>query len=964
MTKDQKVAGEFMLNKLDKSEQNEQLLMLLHGPPGTGKTFLIEQLQKMTNVKMRITATSGVAAMSLQGTTIDHFLGRGRGKGRRKKSKLETVRSNLGSETTLLVLDEVSMLGCAKLLELDTTLQKLKKTSAPFGGLDVIIVGDFAQLPPVKQTSLIEAMASSLLLHTPVTEASLKTTALFSRFRKFELQEFVRCKPNSPIASLLRQFRSCLPGIGSFTVEDIKRIGVLDRKTLTDDSEFGDATFLVSTRKEKDAIISFAGKMWAEENNRPLYWWYKRPVSFKGCSEDADNIAQSMHRRCSGAKGYYIQGCGATLKHNIAPSSGYANGTRGRVVGIVHKEGYVLPKGGAGEVIKIDPPEYVIMQVIKEDGTISLVPCKRQVTELDYRRDGKDKTYRCWSNRISLSFAQTVHEVQGRTLDRVIVVLGRHMGRSVGKITWSLLYVALSRVKNLHHIRFFPCGKLNSLECFKHLTKLKPPSRFVKWTKGYHKQLWDPTFLQRKQLDNEKAIELKLGVLGRDRTLEQKMDTLAGYLKGLGYGKLSTLKRGMLQIKLNKHMVRKRLWEETDENIERPYKRRSFRRLCRVATKQKQPKKRKRSDVILESLSDEKSPLREVCLGKCNQKKQKKNKQEERMKVCIKFKESMHKEHKFGICEVADDGNNLFRAFSHQIYGVEGLHGLIRNKCCRYMELYQERYLAIIETEETDIDFSRYLDRMRTLQTRGTETEIVALSEFYGRPVELYEGQTNPRLVTSALVDYDDDRPPIRLSLNDRNVYYSVVTKDHRKTTRVSDVAGVFEDSALFQHAMKLEHNFEIRKMPDDGNCLFSAFAHQVYGDDSLHAIMREKCCDYMELHSEKFSEFIDTDNHYRDFAHYLDTMRTLRTWGDNLEITALSEIYQRRVEVYAQETTPRITLSDSVNYNNELPPIRVSFKNGNHYNSVVAENHNDTILNSQQVGEFEDAVLASLNSL
>ena len=280
------------------------------------------------------------------------------------------------------------------------------------------------------------------------------------------------------------------------------------------------------------------------------------------------------------------------------------------------------------------------------------------------------------------------------------------------------------------------------------------------------------------------------------------------------------------------------------------------------------------------------------------------------------------------------------------------------------MELYQERYLPIIEPEETDIDFSRYLDRMRTLQTRGTEAEIVALSEFYGRPVELYEGQTTPRLVTSALVDYDDDRPPIRLSLNDRNVYYSVVTKDHRKTTMVSDVAGVFEDSALFQHAMKLEHNFEIRKMPDDGNCLFSAFAHQVYGDDSLHAIMREKCCDYMELHSEKFSEFIDTDNHYRDFAHYLDTMRTLRTWGDNLEITALSELYQRRVEVYAQQTTPRITFSDSVNYNNELPPIRVSFKNGNHYNSVVAENHNDTILNSQQVGEFEDAVLASLNSL
>ena len=117
---------------------------------------------------------------------------------------------------------------------------------------------------------------------------------------------------------------------------------------------------------------------------------------------------------------------------------------------------------------------------------------------------------------------------------------------------------------------------------------------------------------------------MKLSVMGRDTTLVQTMDIIAGYLKGLGYGKLSTLKRGMLQIKLNKHMVRKRLWEDTDEIIERPPKRRSYRRLGRVATKQKQAKKRKRSDVFLESLSDEKSPLKEVCLAESKQKKQKK----------------------------------------------------------------------------------------------------------------------------------------------------------------------------------------------------------------------------------------------------------------------------------------------------------------------------------------------------
>ena len=524
-TDSQKIAADYMLDKLDKSSHNEQLLMLLHGPPGTGKTFLIERLQKVTNIKMRITATSGVAAMSLMGVTIDHFMGKGRRKKKKKRSKVEIMRRILG-DATLVVIDEVSMLGCSKLIELDVTLQKLKKNSAPFGGLDMIIVGDYAQLPPVKQTCVIESMVRSTLIHTPTNEMTMKTAALFSRFVKYDLEEFNRSKSCPLLSSLLKQFRSCLSGLGSFTLEDIKRIGVVDAKACAKDGQFGNSTFLVTTRKEKDAIISFAGKMWGEENGHPLFWWYKRPVNFKGCNEDADDIAESMHQRCSGAKGYYIQGCNATLKRNIAPSSGFANGSKGIVVGLVHKDGYILPKGGPGEVIKIEPPEYIIMKVTGKDGTQTLVPCKRQCTEEDYRFHGKERQYRCWSCSVSLSFAQTVHEVQGQTLGRVILVLGRHAGRSIGKITWSLLYVALSRVKKLEHVKFFPCGRRNSVDCFRHLTKLKPASNFVKWTKGYQKHMWDPTIIQQRQAGIDKAIESKLGVLGRERTLVLKNDTL------------------------------------------------------------------------------------------------------------------------------------------------------------------------------------------------------------------------------------------------------------------------------------------------------------------------------------------------------------------------------------------------------------------------------------------------------
>ena len=161
MNDGQKEAGEYILDMLNKERHNDQLLMLLHGPPGTGKSFIIERLQEYTNVDLRVTATSGIAAMSLKGTTIDWFLGKGRRK--ESRSKVEIVRQNLG-DARLLIVDEVSMLGCHKLLEIDPVLRKVRKVPAPFGGLDVILVGDFAQLAPVKQLSILDAMVNTTLL--------------------------------------------------------------------------------------------------------------------------------------------------------------------------------------------------------------------------------------------------------------------------------------------------------------------------------------------------------------------------------------------------------------------------------------------------------------------------------------------------------------------------------------------------------------------------------------------------------------------------------------------------------------------------------------------------------------------------------------------------------------------------------------------------------------------------------
>ena len=106
-------------------------------------------------------------------------------------------------------------------------------------------------------------------------------------------------------------------------------------------------------------------------------------------------------------------------------------------------------------------------------------------------------------------FAMTIHETQGQTLKRALLLLGRLPGLHVGRVTWSLLYVALSRARLLQHIKFFPCG-LPGFANFKYLTKLEPSSKLVKWTRTYKDHVWSPHILERQQEVNEKNVLNKL----------------------------------------------------------------------------------------------------------------------------------------------------------------------------------------------------------------------------------------------------------------------------------------------------------------------------------------------------------------------------------------------------------------------------------------------------------------------
>jgi len=128
----------------------------LTGEAGTGKTHLINrylQFLHSKNVPVGITATTGIASTHIGGVTIDSWSGIGI-KEKISEEDLQVLRDKRHlreriQNAKVLIIDEVSMMSGVKLEMLDLVLQGIRESLEPFGGIQLILCGDFFQLPPV-----------------------------------------------------------------------------------------------------------------------------------------------------------------------------------------------------------------------------------------------------------------------------------------------------------------------------------------------------------------------------------------------------------------------------------------------------------------------------------------------------------------------------------------------------------------------------------------------------------------------------------------------------------------------------------------------------------------------------------------------------------------------------------------------------------------------------------------------
>lgn len=134
-----------------------------------------------------------------------------------------------------------------------------------------------------------------------------------------------------------------------------------------------------------------------------------------------------------------------------------------------------------------------------------------------------------------------------------------------------------------------------------------------------------------------------------------------------------------------------------------------------------------------------------------------------------------------------------------------------------------------------------------------------------------------------------------------------------------------------FKVALK-KQGLEIREQDGDGNCLFRAISLQVYGDPSMHGDVRKQCMDFMERDKEHFSQFVTGE----PFNQYLERKRQDGVHGNNPEIQAISELFNRPIEVFCPENGATPLNIFHAEYKTDDTPIRLSYHDGNHYNAVI----------------------------
>jgi len=421
---------------------NKRKSGFLTGAAGTGKSFLIKEICEnfqSKNIKYAITASTGIAAVLINGVTIYNFfwispsdLDKEPLVNYKKVNKYKTLKAKL-KQIQVLIIEEISMIGKAIFQRVHDILCHVHNSSAPFGGIQVLLVGDFFQLPAVmKGTEEKEYLFDSSLFWETCDEM-------------WELKEVFR-QSDPAFCELLHRIRN-----GTYTPEDIAvlkaRVGA---KVGTEEVQ---ATKLQSKKFNVQSLNSARLK---ELGN--VSQLFEAKTGFRRKRENATKSDEAWANAIADLKKdvdlpspmELKVGAQVMLASNFDVTEGLCNGSKGVIVDFKEYPGSTFTEStfhkhfsekelqrGISKAGYLDGCKLPLVQMA--NGKKFLIPYIR------WSRDKEDlggEVY-CWHIPLRLAWNATIHRSQGQSLDAVEVDLGSDVFE-VGQA-----YVALSRARTL-----------------------------------------------------------------------------------------------------------------------------------------------------------------------------------------------------------------------------------------------------------------------------------------------------------------------------------------------------------------------------------------------------------------------------------------------------------------------------------------------------------------------------------
>lgn len=370
--------------------------IILTGKAGTGKSTFIEYLRNYTNKKIQILAFTGIAAIKGRGRTIHSFFKLPHRIPNKKKDYKKLSNNYWINELDLIVIDEVSMVRADLLDAVDRALRLNRKKQLPFGGVQMLFVGDIFQMPPV-----ITGKEREVLYNTYPDGPFFFNAKSFMKLKTqyIELHTVYRQKDIRFIEVLEELRRNRITQI---------LLDYLNQRVVKNENEIPHGLILLTPTNSKANHINI--KKLNGLHNEEFKFLGKKTGNF----DENDMSTEMLLKLKVGAQIMMVKN---------DPLKRWVNGS----IGFINKleNNKILVKIN-GRIFDVEPSlwekwDYQLKQGKYEPVVIG--------TFLQYP--------------IKLAWAATIHKCQGQTFEKAVVDF------DTGSFTHGMTYVALSRVKSL-----------------------------------------------------------------------------------------------------------------------------------------------------------------------------------------------------------------------------------------------------------------------------------------------------------------------------------------------------------------------------------------------------------------------------------------------------------------------------------------------------------------------------------